>query len=358
VTSAPFGGQPFGSYFLYNNEWNAAGHVGSQTLYACNYNNWYVTANWTDNGTHAVLTYPNVQANFSSVPISSFSTLTSTFAETDPHVGIYEDAYDMWINGLATAGSTEMMVWTNNFGQTPAGSFKATVTIDGRAFRVYQGGRYIAFVTATDSTSGTLNLLPFFAYAIAAGWMPASSVLDQIGYGVELVSTGGTAQTFTFDGFSVSSTVSPAPSFALMPGAATDISIGANGTVWVTGITPGSSGYPIYKWTAAGWAQVPGQAVRIAVGPNGYPWIVNSHNHIYRWTGTTWAPVGGAATDISIGANGTVWVTGIIPGSSGYPIYKWTGAGWAPVPGQAVGIAVAPNGSPWVINSHNHIYSS
>src|SRR5215472_7242012 len=71
VTSAPFGGQSFGNYFLYNNEWNAAGHAGSQTLYACNFNNWYVTANWTDNGSHAVLTYPNVQANFSSVPISS-----------------------------------------------------------------------------------------------------------------------------------------------------------------------------------------------------------------------------------------------------------------------------------------------
>ncbi len=70
---------------------------------------------------------------------------------------------------------------------------------------VYQGGSYIAFVAATNFTSGTVNVLPFYDYVIAQGWMPASSVLDQIGYGVELVSTSGTPQTFAFNNFSVTS---------------------------------------------------------------------------------------------------------------------------------------------------------
>ena len=37
----------------------------------------------------------------------------------EPGTGIYEDAYDIWLNGLATSGSTEVMIWTQNNGQTP-----------------------------------------------------------------------------------------------------------------------------------------------------------------------------------------------------------------------------------------------
>jgi hypothetical protein len=357
VTSAPLGGQTFGGYYLYNNEWNASGHgpPQGQTMYVCNYNNWYEVADWTDNGSHAVLTYPNVQANFRSVPISSFSTLTSTFAETDPHVGIYEDAYDMWINGLATAGSTEMMIWTNNFGQTPSGSLRATATLDGRLYRVYQGGRYIAFVAATNFTSGTMNMLPFYGYAIAHGWMPATSVLNQIGYGVELVSTGGTAQTFTFNNFSVSSSVTPSI-FSPRPGAARNIAAGANGAVWVVGTNPVGGGFGIYEWTGSGWAPVAGGAVGIAVGPDGSAWVVNSNHRIYHRVGTGWVQLPGAATDLAVGANGAVWVVGTNPAGGGFGIYEWTGSGWARVAGGAVGIAVGPDGSAWVVNSSHQIY--
>jgi len=358
VTSAPFGGQTFGGYFVYNNEWNASGHTGSQTMYVCNYNNWYVVANWTDDGSHAVLTYPNVQANFRSVPISSFSTLTSTFGETDPHVGIYEDAYDMWINGLASAGSTEMMIWTNNFGQRPSGSLVATVTLDGRSFHVYRAGTYIAFVAAVNSTSGTLNMLPFFDYAIARAWMPATSVLDQIGYGVELVSTNGTPQTFTFNNFSVTSSVSPASAWTVMPGAATDIAAGANGAVWVVGTHPASGGFGIYHWTASGWVPVHGGAVRISVAPDGSPWVVNSADLIYHLGPTGWVRIPGTASDIAVGADGAVWVIGTHPASGGFGIYHWTATGWVPIAGGAVAIAVLPNGHPWVIGASQHIYRS
>jgi streptogramin lyase len=151
--------------------------------------------------------------------------------------------------------------------------------------------------------------------------------------------------------------VSPQPQFFTQaPGAATDVAVGANGSVWVVGTIPGANGNLLYKWTGLGWAPESGQAVRIAVGPDGSPWVVDSHNRIYHLTGARWTQLPGAATDISVGANGSVWVVGTIPGANGNLLYKWTGTGWAPESGQAVRIAVGPDGSPWVVDSHNRIY--
>ena len=73
--------------------WNASNYSVTQTLYACSYSNWYVRANMSnDSGDGAVKTYPNAQENFNEKKISSFRTISSTFAETSPHIGIYEDA--------------------------------------------------------------------------------------------------------------------------------------------------------------------------------------------------------------------------------------------------------------------------
>jgi Glycosyl hydrolase family 12 len=205
TTSSPTGIWGDGPYFVYNNMWNISGYSVTQTLYACSFSNWYVVANMNnDSGNGAVKTYPNVQENFNEQPISSFNSITSTFAETSPHVGIYEDAYDMWLNGVASSGSTEVMIWTENFNQVPAGSVVASLTLDGRAYQVWKNGSYIAFVADTNFTSGTMNLLQFYDWIIGQGWIPSSSTLGQIDYGAELVSTNGAPATFSFTNFSIS----------------------------------------------------------------------------------------------------------------------------------------------------------
>ncbi len=208
VTSDPTGGWSDGSYYLYNNMWNAANYSVQQTMYACSYNNWYVVATMNnDSGDGAVKTYPDVQANFNEPAISSFQSISSTFAQTSPNVGIYEDAYDIWINGVADSSSTEVMIWTQNHGQTPAGSVVATASFGGQGYQVWQdgtgAGAYIAFVADTNVSSGTVNLLAFFDWIIAKGWIPSNSTLGQICYGAELVSTDGAPATFSFTNFSV-----------------------------------------------------------------------------------------------------------------------------------------------------------
>jgi Glycosyl hydrolase family 12 len=204
-TSQPTGGESNGNYYLYNNMWNASGYSVAQTLYACSYHDWYVVANMNnDSGNGAVKTYPDVQANFNEPKISSFHSVSSTFAESSPHVGIYEDAYDIWLNGVASSGSTELMIWTENFHQVPAGSVVATASLGGRSYKVWKNGSYIAFAAESNFTSGTLNLLQFFDWIIGKGWIPSTSTLGQICYGVELVSTNSAPATFNFTNFSVS----------------------------------------------------------------------------------------------------------------------------------------------------------
>jgi len=203
--SNPQDGITLGGFYVDTDTWNAASYQVSQTMYVCDYNNWYVVAKM-DDAAHdgAVKTYPNVHKDFSGAPaLSSFASISSSFAHAGPHVGIYEFAYDMWLNGVAANGSTEVMIWTDNFKQVPSGSVQETVTFDGQSYQVYRSGSYIAFVAVNNVTSGTVNLLAFFDHLIAKGWIPSTSTLGAIDYGVELVSTNATDATFAVTDFSL-----------------------------------------------------------------------------------------------------------------------------------------------------------
>ena len=206
MTSDSNGGWSNGGYYVHNNMWNASAGLGPETLYACSFHDWYVVSNQTNNA-GAVKTYPNVHKDYSDVAISSFSALTSSFAATSPHVGVYDVAYDIWTNGVATAGSTEIMIWTENFKQVPAGSKAATATFDGRAYDVWKtaDNHYIAFVPTSAFTSGTIDLLQLFKWTMTQGWLSTTSTLGQICFGVEIVSTAGADARFDFTDFSITS---------------------------------------------------------------------------------------------------------------------------------------------------------
>jgi len=192
-------------FYVDTDTWNAANYPVSQTMYVCDYNNWYVIAKMDNaTGDGAVKTYPNVHKDFNAAPaLSSFSSMSSSFAHAGPHVGIYEFAYDIWLNGVASNGSTEVMIWTDNFNQVPSGTVQETVTFGGQSYRVYRSGSYIAFVETANATAGSLNLLDFFNHIIAKGWIPSTSTLSAVDYGVELVSTNGADATFTVSDFSL-----------------------------------------------------------------------------------------------------------------------------------------------------------
>lgn len=215
VTSDPNGGWSSGGYYIHNNMWNSAKYSPCiSTLYAWSPDNWYVVGRMNNSkGDGAVKTYPNVHKDYRSVPISSFDSITSTFAESSPHVGIYNVAYDIWINGIATSGCTEIMIWTENFHQTPGGSHMDDVTIGGQSYKVYKrrSSGYIAFVAATNFTSGTVNLLDIMKWTMAKGWLSTNSTLNQIDFGVEIVSTDDADAKFQVTTFSIDTKLKAKP---------------------------------------------------------------------------------------------------------------------------------------------------
>ena len=198
-------GVTLSGFYVDTDTWNAAKYTVEQTMYICDYDNWYVVAKMDNStGDGAVKTYPDVHMDFNATPaVSSFSAISSSFAHAGPHVGIYEFAYDMWLDGVAGPSWIEVMIWTDNYNQVPSGSIQETFTLNGRSYQVWKAGSYIAFVDTNNATSGTLDLLAIFNHVIAKGWAPSNATLGAIDYGVELVSTNGTDATFSVTGFSL-----------------------------------------------------------------------------------------------------------------------------------------------------------
>jgi Glycosyl hydrolase family 12 len=206
TTSSDFGSENLGPYTVSNNMWNAGGGGITQTLSACSASSWFVTANVAEDG-GGVKTYPNSHYNYADTPeISSLGSVTSTFGSTSPDNGDFEDAYDIWLNGTAGAGGDEVMIWTDNHGETPAGSPVTTATFDGQSYTVWKGDNGpVSFVSNANVSAGDVNLLQFFQWLISKGYEPANSKLYQVDYGVEIATTNGAQETFGFNNFSVSS---------------------------------------------------------------------------------------------------------------------------------------------------------
>ncbi|WP_270889841.1 GH12 family glycosyl hydrolase domain-containing protein [Pedococcus sp. 5OH_020] len=206
TTSDPNGGISNGGYYVHNNLWNASRYPGTRgTTEVCSYKSWNHYGTATNTGDGAVKTYPNVHKDYSGRTISSFPRLTSTYAATAPGVGIYNVAYDLWLNGVP---NDEVMIWTDNHNQVPAGSrFASGVSLGGRTWDVYatSGNGYIAFVPSGGARypSGTVDLKAMLTYLVSHGRVASGSTVDQICYGVEIVDTGGSQATWHFTDFSI-----------------------------------------------------------------------------------------------------------------------------------------------------------
>jgi hypothetical protein len=200
-------------YVVHNNMWNVSGYDVSETLTACSYRDWSVRVTADDDrGDGAVKTYPNVHKDFhdwstgAEPLLRSFRSIRTTFAATTPRAGVYNAAYDIWLDGVP--GDHEVMIWTDNFRQVPAGSRIATVRLSGHTWRVYatRDNSYIAFVPRQRLTHGSLRLKPMLTWLVGRGRLERDVTLGQICFGFEVVSTGGSPATFSVSDFSVTAT--------------------------------------------------------------------------------------------------------------------------------------------------------
>jgi hypothetical protein len=208
-------GHGLGRYYADSDMWNAEGYDVSQTMRVCSHGNWSVSVR-ADNRAHdgAVKTYPNVHRDYHDwgtdhePRLSSFRSIASTFASRSPGVGIYDGAYDIWLGGVADDSSTELMIWTDNHRQTPAGEVVARhIAFSHRTWKLgaTRDHRDLAFVPDRPLHHGRIALKKRFAYLVAHDYLPHRSTLGQVCFGYEMVSTNGTTQRFKVDRFSVTS---------------------------------------------------------------------------------------------------------------------------------------------------------
>ena len=193
---------PGTNFVVRNNMWNCQGNpdpCGLETVWADSYRHWGIQTRQAAGNT-AVLSYPDAQkvmtrSDGSDTPLSSFTKLKSTFSITMPSGPGMDDeaAYDDWLNSW----KTEVMIWVDNQGQTPAGSIAAHPKVAGRHWALWATGtkgndnNTYSFVAASNFTHGTVDTLAMLKWLAHHGWIPASSGVSDDEFGFEICSTGG-----------------------------------------------------------------------------------------------------------------------------------------------------------------------
>jgi hypothetical protein len=202
---------PRSGYNVRQNMWACPDNCGAQSLWAVSSSNWGVVSN-QPRGNTAVLAYPDVQdimtrADDTPAPLRPFKMILSSFNQSMPSSGDFEAAFDIWLNNW----NTEVMIWTDNHGQRPAGSPVATLSLYGQKWTLWKGsgksGGYpsgpFSFVLHGNETRGVAHILVTLDYLVSHRYIPSSSAIDDVEYGWEICSTNGKAASFLMKSFAV-----------------------------------------------------------------------------------------------------------------------------------------------------------
>ncbi|MBO0847279.1 MAG: hypothetical protein J2P22_17905 [Nocardioides sp.] len=110
------------------------------------------------------------------------------------------------MDGVASSGSTEVMIWTDNHRQVPSGHVvKRGLRFSHRTWRLYATGDhgYLAFVPRHPLHHGRISLEKRLSYLVRHGYLRHGSRISQICFGYEIVSTHGAFHRFKIDRFSI-----------------------------------------------------------------------------------------------------------------------------------------------------------
>lgn len=228
VTAPPYSnsmaGHQFPGYIISNNMWNCQGGCdgatdgsgnGTQTIWANSASNWGVTATLGGTDETAVLTYPEDQQLWSlpdntDTHVANLKLLQGHASEVMPQSNLdAEAAYDIWLGPINTpnAFNTEVMIWTENHGQTPAGHVVGSASWYGQNFTVWSetGNHTITFVQDNTMKSGTTHILSAIHWLANNKFIPKNYGLAQVDFGFEICNTGGTSENFNVTSYNVTS---------------------------------------------------------------------------------------------------------------------------------------------------------
>lgn len=216
---AQYGQRSSGGYIYYNNIWGSG--AGAQCIWTATGTTWGIAANHPNSS--GIKSYPNISLSPRTV-ISSIGATTSTFDVTVPTSGAYETAYDIWVRGTTTR-RIEIMLWMNYTGavQPIAAAYdrtgkavadKSNVTVGGHTWNVYFGTNgsndVVSFVRNGNVSTGTVDVRAILSWIIANNTtqyavFTSSWTLDQVQFGFEITSDGGSTQPFVTNDYSVTS---------------------------------------------------------------------------------------------------------------------------------------------------------
>lgn len=208
-----------------------------QTLTAPADNSWTVAASTVGfSDQTSVKSYPATQVTYTLPsglpdPSSDFgATLNSDFTNVVPSGANqdYEYAADDWLADPTKPSWTndmEIMIWTHVNGQVPAGNDSGKVYTDasGTQWEVWVAGggssvgpdSTVSFVRKTNTDSGSFERMGFYKYLQGQGMLASSYGIDQLNYGLEICSTGGSTKTYGISNYTTvpngTGTVTPPP---------------------------------------------------------------------------------------------------------------------------------------------------
>jgi hypothetical protein len=177
-----------------------------QKLYANSPGDWNVVTSGP-NGNTAVVSYPSSDSPYPETPLSSFPALYSSFSENmHPQSGTSaEAAYDIWLNNW----NNEVMI-QHDIVNRGSCSTLATVDFGGsngipvKSWKLCTYGTEIIWqLNGGQEQSGSVDILAMLNWLVSHKYLTQKSTLTAIGYGFEICSTGGKPESFTVNGYSI-----------------------------------------------------------------------------------------------------------------------------------------------------------
>lgn len=186
----------------------------SQTLYATNPGDWYVTFNAPAGQT--VLTFPNTEQLYNSEPLDSFSALYASFSESnDESTNTSADiGFDNWFNNWGNevmiqhnmvnrGGQCGPVLTTQTFGGTNGVPVNTWVLCQYGSELIWQIKQPAGNPGTFGFQSGSVDILAMNKWLEANGYLPANSTITVISYGFEITGTNGTNENFGVNSFSI-----------------------------------------------------------------------------------------------------------------------------------------------------------
>ena len=210
-----------GNQYVANDAWNAANGLATQKIQANSMADWQVNIMGSADNPElpSVITYPDASVTLGTMqPYTAYNNLTSSWEEVNTGVTSsqgWESAYDIWLGGAPGAsGVQEIMVWTYNNNEGPAGQDTKLSWSDpttGQTYEVWAsaGNATVSLVPKTNLSSGSVNLLDMFQWLAQNNYLNTNPSTGQalgiyaIDYGWEVRTTAGETDTFTIDNYTL-----------------------------------------------------------------------------------------------------------------------------------------------------------